>query len=414
MERQELISQLTPEAAQRLIYDWTFWAREKQLPPEGDWQTWLILAGRGFGKTRTGAEMARLWVEQGVGRIALVGATAADARDVMVEGESGILACSPSWNMPKYEPSKRRLTWKNGALATTYSADEPDRLRGPQHEKAWCDELAAWRYPETWDMLLFGLRLGNNPQAVVTTTPKPTKLMREIIKDPTTVVTSGSTYENIANLATQFIERILRKYEGTRLGLQELHARLLEDTPGALWKRAQIDDLRVTQAPLLQRIVVAIDPPKSSAEGASEAGIVVAGLGSDGHGYVLDDLSIEQATPSAWARQAISGYYKYKADRIVAESNAGGEMVETTVRTEDKTVSFRMVHASRGKTTRAEPVSALYEQGRVHHVGAFGALEDQMCTWVQGDASPDRMDALVWALTELMLDDEPSWSSEVV
>lgn len=392
---------MTPEAAAALIYDWYFWAREKQLPPEGDWDTWLILAGRGFGKTRTGAEQVRLWASQAVKGIVLVGATAADVRDVMIEGESGILAISPPWDMPNYEPSKRRLTWKNGVRAITRSADEPERLRGPQGEKAWCDELAAWRYPESYDMLQLGLRLGTHPQTVNTTTPKPTKLIRDMVKSPRTVVTTGSTYENIDNLAKQFIDYILRKYEGTRLGLQELHARLLEDTPGALWKRSQIDDLRVTRAPELRRIVVAIDPPKSSEEGASEAGIVVAGIADNEHCYVLDDVSIDRATPSGWARQAIAAYYKYKADRIVGEGNAGGEMVESTVRNEDKQVSFKIVHASRGKTPRAEPVSSLYEQGRVHHVGSFGALEDQMCTWVQGDDSPDRMDALVWAITEL-------------
>ncbi len=401
VERQEIISQLTPEAAQALLYDWRFWAREKQIAPEGDWRTWLILAGRGFGKTRTGAELVREWAAGGAKRIALVGATAADVRDVMIEGESGILAISPPWDMPSYEPSKRRLMWKNGARATAYSADQPNRLRGPQHDKAWCDELAAWRYAEAYDMLQFGLRLGNNPQTVITTTPKPTRIIREIMNNLHTVVTTGTTYENVANLAKQFIDHIIRKYEGTRLGLQELYARLLEDTPGALWKRTQIDDLRVNRVPELRRIVVAIDPPKSSEEGASEAGIVVVGIADNEHCYVLDDVSIDRATPSAWARQAIAAYYKYAADRVIGESNAGGEMVESTVRAEDKLVSFKLVHASRGKTPRAEPVSSLYEQGKVHHVGTFGTLEDQMCTWVQGDDSPDRMDALVWAISEL-------------
>lgn len=392
--------------ADREQYDWRGrWARPDQLPPDGDWRVWLLLAGRGYGKTRTGAEWAREQVEHhGRRRLALVAPTAADARDVMVEGESGILAIAPPWNRPLYEPSKRRLTWPNGAVATTYSADEPDRLRGPQHDAAWCDELAAWKYPEAWDMLMFGLRLGSDPRAVVTTTPKPVRIIRELLAAPTTVVTRGSTFDNAANLAPAFLAQIVAKYEGTRLGRQELLAELLDDVPGALWQRGQLDTLRRKAAPDMARIVVAIDPAMTSGEDADETGIVVAGKGVDGHGYVLADLTC-RLSPDGWARRAIEAARRYQADRIVAEVNNGGEMVEHTLRTVERSIPYKAVHASRGKRVRAEPVAALYEQGRVHHVGGFPELEDQMCTFVPDtfDGSPDRVDALVWALSELML-----------
>lgn len=402
-DRAKILADLTEDEAEYLLYDWKFWARPSQLAPDGDWRTWLVLAGRGFGKTRTGAEWVRQQIElERCGRIALVAPTAGDARDVMVEGESGILAISPEWNKPIYEPSKRRLTWPNGAIATTYSADEPERLRGPQHDGAWADELGAWRYPEAWDMLMFGLRLGQDPRAVVTTTPKPVKLVRELIKDKTTHITRGSTRDNAGNLAKAFLEQIISKYEGTRLGRQELDGELLEDTPGALWQRNQLDELRVSEHPALKRIVVAVDPAATDDEDSDETGIVVAGVGRDGHAYVLDDLSIK-ASPDGWARTSVHGYHKFSADRLVAEANNGGDMVEYTVRTVDKNVSYKKVHASRGKYTRAEPIAALYEQGKVHHVGTFPQLEDQMCNWTPGQKSPDRMDALVWALTELML-----------
>lgn len=406
-EREAALDDLTEEEAKALLYDWKFWARPKQLAPEGNWRTWLILAGRGWGKTRTGAEWVRGLVESGKAkRIALVAPTAADARDVMVEGESGILAIAPPWNRPVYEPSKRRLTWPNGAIATTYSADEPDRLRGPQHDAAWADELAAWRYPDAWDMLMFGLRLGKDPRVIVTTTPKPVKVIRDLVEDPTTVVTRGSTYENIANLAPAFVEQIIAKYEGTRLGRQELYAEILDDVPGALWSRAVIDGLRVKEALELRRIVVAIDPAVTSEEGSDETGIIVAGVGYDGHGYVLKDLAC-RASPNDWARRAVEAYYRYEADAIIGEVNNGGDLVETVIRTVDRNVPFKAVRASRGKAVRAEPVAALYEQGRVHHVGTFDVLEDQLCAITpdgyQGAGSPDRADALVWALTELML-----------
>jgi phage terminase large subunit-like protein len=406
-QRKAILAQLTEKEAEALLYDWTFWAREKQVTPPGNWQFWVLLAGRGFGKTRTGAEWIRESVEhRGCRRIALVARTAADCRDVMVEGESGILAISPPWFKPKYEPSKRRLTWPNGAIATTYSADEPDLLRGPQHDGAWCDELASWRYAEAWDNLMFGLRLGNDPRCVVTTTPKPVKLLRDVLNNPAAVITRGSTYENRANLAPAFFNQIVSKYEKTRIGLQELFAVLLDDAPGALWKRQQIEDLRVTSHPALKRIVVAIDPPASSEEGSNEAGIVVAGLGENKHGYVLDDLSLI-AKPKQWADQAIAGFNKYEADRIIAEKNNGGDLVESNIRAVDPDVPVKLVWASRGKQTRAEPIASLYERGLVHHVGMFGDLETQMCNWEPGTSeSPDRLDALVWALTELMLPDK--------
>ena len=384
--------------------EWRIVGRPNQQPPVSDWRTWLVLAGRGFGKTRTGAEWVRTQVEQhGRQRVAIVGATAADARDVMVEGESGILAVAPPGNRPEYEPSKRRLRWPNGAMATTYSADEPDRLRGPQHDAAWCDELAAWRYPEAWDMLQLGLRLGTDPRAVVTTTPKPTRILRDLIAAPGTVVTTGSTFDNAGNLPEAFLAQVRRQYEGTRLGRQELYAELLEDTPGALWTRAMIDDHRVRHAPTFRRVVVAVDPAVTSGEDADMTGIVACGLGEDGHAYVIGDYTL-RASPDAWAREAARRYRDLGADRLVAEANNGGDLVETVMRTVDANIAYRSVRASRGKLARAEPVAALYEQGRVHHVGVYPDLEDQMATYTADAAkSPDRLDALVWALTDLML-----------
>jgi predicted phage terminase large subunit-like protein len=393
--------------AQTLLGDWRVWARASQLPPEGDWRIWLLLAGRGFGKTRSGAEWVRAQAESGAAsRIALVAPTARDARLVMVEGESGLLAIAPDTMRPVFEPSKRQLTWPNGAIATLFSADEPDRLRGPQFDAAWCDELAAWRYPQAWDMLMMALRLGTNPRVVVTTTPKPVKLVRALLASPDCAVTRGGTRDNAGNLAPGFLAAILKQYEGTRLGRQELDAELLEDMPGALWSRDAIERARIDEAPVLRRVVVAIDPAASAGEDADETGIVVAALGQDSHGYVLEDLS-GRYSPHDWASHALEAYRAHRADRIVAEVNNGGAMVEATLRVLDAGVSYKPVHASRGKLARAEPVAALYEQGRIHHVGAFPALEDQMCAFTGGPlahlASPDRVDALVWALSELML-----------
>jgi phage terminase large subunit-like protein len=425
-EQASLLSELDPAA---LEFDWPFWARRNQLAPAGEWGNWLIIAGRGFGKTRTGAE----WVRANLcgdtpltgGRyrhVALVAETAADARDVMVgdgrppsdpSAGSGILQVHAPDFRPLYEPSKRRLTWRNGAIATIYNAVEPDQLRGPQHDAAWCDELCKWRYAQdTWDQLQFGLRTGADPRVAITTTPKPIKLLKEILGDPDTITTRGSTLENASNLAPRFLATILRKYQGTRLGRQEIEAEILDDTPGALWMRAVIESLRVkpNEVPQLTRIVVAIDPGASSNEDSNETGIVAVGLGANGHGYVLDDQS-KVYKPHEWAAEAIALFKARKADRIVAEVNNGGEMVENTLRVVDPNVPYRAVHASRGKAIRAEPVSALYEQKRVHHVGAFPLLEDQMCAFTSdfdskvAGYSPDRMDALVWALTELMVDE---------
>ncbi len=415
-ERKAALAELPPTVIKKLRWEWRYWARENQLAPVGDWDIWLVNAGRGFGKTRLAAEWVIEKARTGPVRLALVATTAADARDVLVEGESGICTISPPDFRPRYEPSKRRLTWPTGAVATTYSAEEPDTLRGPQHHYAWCDELAKWQYPDdAWDMLQFGLRLGDHPQCVVTTTPRPIRLMRELLKrgrdrsDPTVALTTGSTYDNAANLAPAFLRAIEARYAGTRLGRQELEAEILEDVEGALWTLTQIEALRVREHPPMKRVVVAIDPSGTAAGDA--CGIVVAGVGHDGRGYVLADLSL-QASPGEWAAAAVQAYHDFAADRIVAETNFGGDMVEATLRSVDRRVPYKKLHASRGKLVRAEPVAALYEQGRVHHVGAFAPLETEMTTWTPGDASPNRMDALVWALTELMLSHRPEASGK--
>ena len=394
--------------ADQIESDWRSIARIEQLPPSGDWSVWLILAGRGAGKTRTGAEWVRSLAEAAsVPRIALVGPTSADVRDVMVEGESGILAICPNSNRPTYEPSKRRLTWPNGVQAAMFSSEEPERLRGPQHAAAWCDELCSWRnVRSTWDNLQFGLRLGKRPRQVITTTPKPIKLLKEIVKrdGQDVVVTRGRTTDNAANLAPSFLSQIVARYEGTRLGRQELNAELLEDVQGALWTRDLLEEGRREKAPPMRRIVVAIDPAVSVSENSDETGIIVAGLGTDDHGYLIEDAS-GKLSPIEWARRAVALYHKHGADRIVAEANQGGLMVETTIRTVDQNVSFKGVHASRGKITRAEPIAALFEQFRIHLVGAFPELEDQLCTFEAGlPGSPDRLDAMVWTFTELMVD----------
>jgi phage terminase large subunit-like protein len=431
-ERKEYLSGLKLDDTDYLEYSWPFWGRPSQLPPEGDWHIWLLLGGRGLGKTRTGAEWIRSIMcgptplAPGLCRhVALVGETAADVRKVMVgsglaESEgAGILQVHPAAFRPVYNPSNKRLTWPNGAIATLYNATQPEELRGPSHGAAWADELCKWTYlQDTWDNLEFGLRLGTNPRIVITTTPKPIKELKQIMADPTTVVTRGSTYENIGNLPKKFIDRMASKYEGTRLGRQELHAEILDDAPGALWKRSLIEEARIKFAdlPELTRIVVAIDPSATSGEDADEAGVICAALGRNGHLYVLEDASKQMAPVSndpdapGWANVAIEIYRRRKADRVVAEVNNGGEMVEATLRMVDPRVSYRAVHASRGKVIRAEPVAALYEQKRVHHVGMFAALEDQMTAFTtdfdrkEMGYSPDRVDALVWAITELAVD----------
>lgn len=400
---------VSPSEAEKLALAWSWrqTARPSQLLPDGKWTYWLIMAGRGFGKTRTGAETAREWVKQGFRYVNLIGATADDARDIMVQGESGILAVCPPWDRPDYKPSQRKLLWPNGAESLIFTADEPERLRGKQHEKLWADEVGAWRYADAWDQAKFGLRLGANPQAVITTTPRPTRLVRELIADEATHITRGQTYDNREHLAPSFFDAILKRYEGTRIGRQEIAGELLDDNPGALFKRADIDAGREREAPTLTRVVVAIDPAVTSNEDSDETGIVVAGVDALGEPHVIADLS-ERNTPDGWARTAVKAYADYKADRIIAETNNGGDMVGSVIRSVDRNVSFRAVTASRGKAIRAEPVAALYEQHKVHHVGSFPALEDQMCEWNPADASaksPDRMDALVWAVTELCLID---------
>ena len=383
---------------------WRKVARDEQVAPAGDWSTWLYMAGRGSGKTRAGAEWVHEQIAAGCRRIALVGATAADVRDVMVEGESGILATARPGARPVYEPSRRRLTWPSGAIATTYSAEEPERLRGPQHDGAWADELGAWKHEATWDMLMLGLRLGADPRALVTTTPRPTKLVRSLLSDSSTITTRGSTYDNRDNLAPSYFASIITRYEGTRMGRQELMGELIDDVPGALWTLSLLDGLRVSAAPDLARIIVAVDPAVTSGAESDETGIVVAGIGADGHGYVLADRSCRMS-PDGWARRAAQAYHEYQADRLIVEDNQGGEMVAFLLGTVDATVPIKRIRASRGKRLRAEPVAALYEQGRVHHVGVYPDLEDQMASFTgDGGEHDDRVDALVHALTEVMLD----------
>lgn len=380
-------------------------ARPEQLPVEGDWSTWLLLAGRGFGKTRTAAEwLAWQAITQAKTRWAVVAPTYGDTRDTCIEGESGLLAILNDYGVvDNYNRSMGEILLTNGSRIKAFSADQPDRLRGPQHHGAWCDELAAWRQPETWDQLQFGLRLGDSPQTLVTTTPKPIALVRQLSKrdDGSVHIVRGSTFDNAENLAESALRELKSRYEGTRLGRQELMGELLEDVDGALWNLAMMEECRVYEPPEMRRIVVAIDPSGGSGENNDEQGIVVAGEGVDGHFYVLDDRSV-RLTPAGWARVAVEAYREFSADRIVAEKNFGGEMVESTIRQIDANVPVRMVTASRGKMQRAEPVAALYEQGRVHHVRRFAELEDQMTTWTTtSGSSPDRMDAMVWAITEL-------------
>jgi len=361
----------------------------------------MILAGRGWGKTRTGAEWIRNMVQQGSARrVALVAPTYNDVRAVMVEGESGILSISPPGERPKWEPSLNRLTWANGAVGYTFSADEPDRLRGPQHDAAWCDELAAWRKPETWDMLQFGLRLGDNPQTLITTTPRPTKLIKTLIAD-SCVVTRGSTFDNAANLAPGFLQSIRDKYDGTRLGRQELYAEILSDTPGALWNREMIEECRAV-SPDLCKIVIGVDPAVTNGTGSAETGIIIAGSGEDGNVYIIDDMTCS-GSPLQWAQVVEDAYNRYEADFITAEVNNGGDLIISTLHTVNPALPVRPVRASRDKYTRAQPVAALFEKGRVKLAGTFPALEDQMCEWVPGSTSPDRLDAMVWAVSSLLI-----------
>jgi len=417
-DQQAFMATLEPLEAAHLAYDWRFWARDDQLPPDDpDWLYWMLLAGRGAGKTRAGAEWVRDMVEaywETPIQIALVGPTAADVRDVMVDGPSGLLSVFQPGKAPKYQPTRRRVLWPNGSKAFLYSAEQPDRLRGPQHHFAWCDELAAWQYgQDTWDMLQFGLRLGDHPRAVITTTPRPIKLVRDLVNDPACRISHASTYDNLANLAPVFLDRIVKRYEGTRLGMQELYAKLLTDNPDALWNRGQLEGLRINRPPQdLDRIVVAVDPPTTSGENADECGIVVAGCrGKDWRtreAFVLADASSQGEKPNKWAWRVINTAKLYGADAIIVETNQGGEMVMETISALDRSIPIKGVHASKGKYTRAEPVAAWYEQGKVHHVGHLAKLEDQMTEFTidfdpeKAGYSPDRLDALVYAVTELL------------
>lgn len=407
------------ESAYAIAHSWYFWARPKQRNPEWDYRAWLQLGGRGSGKTATGAAWSNFKaVSKPRSRGLIIGRTAADVRDVMIEGESGLLAKSvplPDF-MPRYEPSRRRVVWPNGSIALCFSADEPNLLRGPQGEWAWCDEIAAWkRLLETWSNLELALRLGQQPQICATTTPKNIKFLKQFMNRPTTETTVMTTYENIHNVAPEWAEQIITQYEGTRLGEQELHARILDDNPNALWKRQYIEESRLSKIPVdLARIVVAVDPAVTSnirgqvnqsgvvaSNNSDETGIIVAARGVDDRGYVLEDAS--GLYPALlWPRRVVGQYRLFNADRVVSETNQGGDLVEAVIRQVDPNVSYKGVHASRGKIVRAEPVAQLYEKGRISHIGIFPVLEDEMCNYMQGSPnSPNRMDALVWAFTEL-------------
>jgi phage terminase large subunit-like protein len=416
----EFLSGLSRNALLALPWVFEFWALPHQLPPRGAWKTWVIMGGRGAGKTRAGAEWVRAQVE-GAGpadpgkcrRVALVGETVDQVRDVMVLGESGIVACSPPDRKPEWLASKNQLLWPNGAMAQVFSAHEPEAMRGPQFDAAWADELGKWKKgAEAWDQLQFALRLGRNPQQVVTTTPRNVAVLKAILKNPSTVITHAPTEANRAYLAESFLAEVQTRYGGTRFGRQELMGELLEEAEGALWTAAMLEAARVDEVPHVSRIVVAVDPPVTSMKSSDECGIVVVGADTRGEpkdwrAVVLEDASVKGATPEGWARAALAAMERHGADRLVAEVNQGGDLVERLVRMIDPLVPFRAVHATRSKMLRAEPVAALYEQGRVRHVRGLGALEEQMgrmtaVGW-QGAGSPDRLDALVWALTDLML-----------
>jgi phage terminase large subunit-like protein len=412
-QRRAALETLSTADLASLEWCWEFWARPDQLPPPGNWRTWLLLGGRGSGKTKSASEWVRAEMESGRRRqIGIVAPTADSARRIMVEGPSGIMSVTPPWCRPSYEPSTRRIVWPNGGIVHIFSAEEPDRLRGPNLDGFWGDELTSWNdASEVWNMLMMALRIpgpqGHPPAGVVSTTPKPLPLLKQIMQSSTTVITRAKTSDNVANLDASTLQYLNERYAGTRLGRQELDTELLEDHEGALWNRSLIDATRIRRAdaPDLRRVVVAIDPPGASSKDSAECGLVIAGIGPERppHAYVLADMSA-RLSPERWARRAVEAYHGWKADRIVAEQNFGGAMVESTIKSIDPLVPVKMVVASRGKMIRAEPISALYEQNRVHHVGEFQQLEDQMCSWAPNESgpSPDRIDALVWCITELM------------
>lgn len=398
---------------------WLQSARPKQLPPE-NYFVWLLMAGRGSGKTRSGAEEMWWPASKEEQRIAVLGPTLADVRKTCFEGESGLLNVTPKRIIRSYNRTSCEMWLTNGSYFVGYSSEEPERLRGPQHHRAWADEMAAWRYiEETWDMLQFGLRLGDKPDIIVTTTPKPVGLVRKLLLEPDTRVSRESTFANEANLPVTYISQLKKKYEGTRLGEQELHAKLLDDNPYALWNTILLDQVRKKRREKeYKRVIVAVDPPITSGEDADECGIIGAGrykVGDLDHMDVLEDWSVQGKTPQAWATRAVSLYHHLKADCIVAEVNQGGDMVKAVIQNVDSKVPVRTVHATRGKVVRAEPVSMLYEQKRVHHVGRFAQLEDQMCDFTSDfdkdvfGYSPDRVDALVWAGTDLMVEGEADY-----
>lgn len=398
---------------------WEFIARREQLPPPGDWSVWINLAGRGAGKTRSGSE----WLIEAhragfCQNSALVGSTVGDVRAHMLEGESGILRVAPKDFFPEHKPSLRKMIWPNGTETRFYSAEDPERLRGPNHDRAWCDELAAWQYlEETWDMLEMTLRVSENPQIYVSTTPKPRLMLRELMAAEGTVMTRGSTFDNAKNLSPKFLARIEEHYAGTRLGRQELYAEMLDEAEGALFNREMIDSARIklVDMPVMKNEVIAIDPAATDTEKSSETGILHCGADERNNGYVISDLS-GRYSPEAWARKALLKYHEVSANCIVAERNNGGDMVKYTIETTAKemfrkkelptaTVPVKVVFASKGKYARAEPISAMCEQGKIHHVGNFKQLEDQLCTWEPNGKfrSPDRLDALVWGFTHLLL-----------
>ncbi|SFN88799.1 Large terminase phage packaging protein [Roseovarius lutimaris] len=427
----EFLDALSDGELMALPYLFEFWALDHQIAPEGDWRTWVIMGGRGAGKTRAGAEWVRAQVEGArpldkgrCQRLALVGETIDQVREVMVFGESGIMACSPPDRRPVWQATRKRLIWPNGATAQVFSAHDPEGLRGPQFDGAWVDELAKWKKARaTWDMLQFGMRLGDDPRVCVTTTPRNVGVLKELLAAPSTVVTNAPTEANRAYLAESFLEEVRTRYAGTRLGRQELDGILVDEAEDALWTSGMLEAARIDQVPEMDRVIVAVDPPVTGHSGSDECGIVVVGAVTSGpvqdwRAYVLADCSISAASPTRWANAAIRAMEQWGAERLVAEVNQGGDMVEQVIRQVDPLVPFRKVHASRGKVARAEPVAALYEQGRILHLRGLSALEDQMCAMTargfEGKGSPDRVDALVWAISDLILEPAAKWRNPSV